>query len=170
MANFFSNFIGGSSREVKDGKSASPKINWIVRRELAVGPIPLDKERQSLLLESGICSMLTLCSEAEGTPPETLSTRLNWSRIPLQDSHSDTSIVIADLARAVDQVHEYIQSSAPLYVHCVAGMERSPSVCVGYLYKYKKIELWEALNWVKQANPRTNILDSQLKAIQQLRK
>lgn len=169
MPNFFSRFIGNSP-DTPRAQPISPQLNWILKGELAVGPIPLDKQRQSLLIDSKIRSILTLCSEAEGTPPSSLTNQLNWQRIPLQDSHSDRPVALIDLEQAVDQAQKYIQSSAPLYVHCVAGMERSPSVCVGYLYKYKSMELWEALNWVKQANPRTNILDSQLKAIQQLRK
>lgn len=168
MANFFSKFIGSSHKKTNKGKVSSLKLNWIVRGELAVGPIPLDEARQLLLVESGIRSILTLCSEEEGTPPEKLLVDLSWERIALPDSHYSESIALADLSRAVDRVHEYIQTSSPLYVHCIAGMERSPTICVAYLYKHKGMKLWEALNWVKQANPRTNILDSQLKAIQQL--
>jgi len=168
MASFFSKFARGSSSS--DRTHPRPQqLSWILKGELAVGPIPVDETRQSLLLESGIRSILTLCSEAEGTPPRRLLAQVCWSRIPLQDSHSKEPIAIADLAQAVSQAHEYIQASAPLYVHCVAGMERSPSVCVGYLYKYKGMPLWESLNWVKQANPRSNILNSQLEAIQLLK-
>jgi atypical dual specificity phosphatase len=167
MTNFFSRLTNKSSSSA-GARQTSQKLNWILPGELAVGPIPSDQARQSLLLSSGIRSILTLCSETEGTPPPNLINQLSWSRIPLPDSHSDSPIEASELARAVDQTQAYIQSAAPLYIHCVAGIERSPSVCVGYLYKYKSMPLWEALNWVKQANPRTNILQSQLQAIHSL--
>lgn len=171
MANFLSRFVGGTSKkeDASVRKGVAAQLNWILPQQLAVGPIPLGEQRQTLILEQGIRSMLTLCSEAEGTPPYKLCSQVSWTRLVLPDSHCSESVDVADFAKAVDQAYEYIQAFAPLYVHCVAGMERSPSVCVGYLYKYRGMELWEALNWVKQANPRTNILDSQLKAIQSLK-
>lgn len=170
MANLWERFVGGgSSKQELSRRPTSVELNWILPNKLAVGPIPLDEQRQEALLNQGFKSLLTLCSESEGTPPSSLLRNVDWQRVPLPDSHSAESVAFSDLCRAVEQVNEYLQTSAPLYVHCVAGMERSPSVCVGYLYKYKNMQLWEALNWVKQTNPRTNILDSQLKAIQALR-
>ena len=172
MSNFLSKLLRGVSKELEPTghDSKKPSLNWILPRQLAVGPIPLGLAHQDLLINEGFNSILTLCSEIEGAPPEELRSQVSWSRISLVDSHSSESINLESLNQAVDQAHEYIQSSSPLCVHCVAGMERSPSVCVGYLCKYKEMPLWEALNWVKQANPRTNILDSQLKAIQAILK
>lgn len=167
MFGLFSRFLGNQQSNMEP--SAKPKnLNWIVRGEFAVGPLPKSQERQALLIEEGICSVLTLCREEEGTPPQELLDKVNWSRIVLDDSHSSQEMDAENLAKAIDQAHQYIQSSPPLYIHCVAGMERSPSVCVGYLCKYKGLKLWEALNWVKQANPKTNILESQLQAIRKI--
>ncbi len=168
MLEFLSRLTNGSSEKSKRGEEGQV-LNWIIKGVLAVGPIPKSKARQALLRSSGISSVLTLCSEEEGVLSQDFQSSVACTRIPLSDSHSEEEMSFANFSMAVDKVHSYIQSSAPLYVHCIAGMERSPSVCVGYLYKYKQMDLWEALNWVKQANPRTNILDSQLKVIQRLR-
>lgn len=165
MFGLFSRFLG-DPRSSQKQQMKSVRLHWIVRGEFAVGPLPESLERQELLIKEGICSILTLCREDEGTPPKSLLSKVSWKRVVLDDSHSELAMDAENLARAIDQAEEYIQSSAPLYIHCVAGMERSPSVCVGYLCKYKGLKLWEALNWVKQANPKTNILDSQLRAIQ----
>jgi atypical dual specificity phosphatase len=74
-------------------------------------------------------------------------------------------------AKAVGIVHEAIATSnAPIYVHCLAGMERSPSVCVSYLCVHQGMEVWEALNWVKQRNSRTSLSTNQVQAIQALMK
>ncbi len=170
MQDFFAKFMPLSSDKLDESSKRSSKLNWILMNQLAVGPIPLSKERQDLLIDSGIRSILTVCSESDGKLPEDLLAKVRWHRVALPDSHSSERMTETQLAEAITVAQELLQDTAPLYIHCVAGMERSPSVCVAYLCKYKGMQLWEALNWVKQANSPTNILDSQLQAIQSILK
>jgi protein-tyrosine phosphatase len=111
---------------------------------------------------------LTLCGETEGTLPPQIHDRFHWQRFVLPDSHYEEAMDPAALHQAVEHLHDTIRQNQPTYVHCLAGMERSPTVCVTYLCLYEKMPLWEALNWVKQCNPRTGITNDQLKVIQTL--
>ncbi len=51
-------------------------------------------------------------------------------------------------------------------MHCLAGIERSPTVCIAYLCRYHNLEIWEATNWLKEIHPRSHPSASGMKAIQ----
>jgi atypical dual specificity phosphatase len=173
MKNFFRQFGAKSTptnaSQTSQGNDASPKASfrWIVDRQLAVGPIP-DATLHDQLLQAGFKSILTLCDASEGELYPQVPQNFHWQRLVLPDSHYEEALVADHLAQAVTIVHEAITTAAPIYVHCLAGMERSPSVCVSYLCLHQGMEVWEALNWVKQRNARTSISPSQVQAIQAL--
>ena len=56
----------------------------------------------------------------------------------------------------------------PVYVHCFAGVERSPLICIAYLMKNQNIDLQDALEYLMQTHPITNPLKGQLNIISQL--
>lgn len=166
MKNFFNPFRKSATSEPAI-VVRSISLHWIIQNRLAVGPIPT-LETVDSLQKSGIRSVLTLCGETEGPLAAQVSTDFHWQRILLPDSHYSEKITAEKLSTAIDLAHTMIQSAAPLYVHCLAGMERSPTVCVGYLCLYEKIQLWEALNLVKINNPRTNITSDQIQVLKSL--
>jgi atypical dual specificity phosphatase len=173
MKNFFQRFGAKSTpdnppnRSQTSDSSAKSTFRWIIDRQLAVGPIP-DAALHDQLLNAGFKSILTLCDETEGNLYSEVPKNFNWQRLVLPDSHYEESLIPDHLAKAVGIVHQAITEAAPIYVHCLAGMERSPSVCVSYLCLHQGMEVWEALNWVKQRNARTSLSPSQVQAIQTL--
>lgn len=146
---------------------ASNTLFWVIDNRLAVGPLPTEAT-QTVLLDAGIQSILTLCGEAEGTPPETLRQSVQWNRWVLPDSHYDYPLTIELLRPAIDFVRQSILDKRAIYVHCFAGIERSPTVCVAYLCVYEQMQPWEALNWLKQTNPRTGLTSEQVKVVNEL--
>jgi atypical dual specificity phosphatase len=177
MKNFFQRFGAKSTpansssqsqaTSQSNGANAKVAFRWIIDRQLAVGPIP-DQTLHDQLLNAGFKSILTLCDETEGQLYPQVPQNFNWQRLVLPDSHYEESMLPDHLANAVGIVHQAITTAAPIYVHCLAGMERSPSVCVSYLCIHQGMEVWEALNWVKQRNSRTSLSPSQVQAIQAL--
>jgi protein-tyrosine phosphatase len=145
--------------------SCPKPLRWILPHRLAVGPIP-NEAIEAQLAQSGIQAILTLCAETEGTLPTNIADRFQWRRCVLPDSHYQEAMEPDQLRQVVSHLHDTIAQGHPTYVHCLAGMERSPTVCVTYLCLYEKMPLWEALNWVKQCNPRTSITSEQLQVIQ----
>ncbi|MBE9033272.1 dual specificity protein phosphatase family protein [filamentous cyanobacterium LEGE 11480] len=166
--NKFLRRFGSKSPTPKAAQSKTrPAFRWIVDRQLAVGPIP-DATLQQQLIDAGFKSILTLCSETEGKIDQQIPNQFNWRRLVLPDSHYAELLQAAQLKQAVEFVAQSITQQPPIYVHCLAGMERSPSVCVAYLCLHQGMEVWEALNWVKQRNARTSLNRSQVQAIQTL--
>jgi atypical dual specificity phosphatase len=168
MKNFFNLFRkSDESDTIEPVQPRSISLHWIIQNRLAVGPIPTVETADSLK-SAGIRSVLTLCGEEEGKLAPQVPTDFSWQRFLLPDSHYVERMTTEHLRTAVDLAHSLISTGAPLYVHCLAGMERSPTVCVGYLCLYEKMQVWEALNLVKSNNPRTNITSEQIQVLQSL--
>jgi hypothetical protein len=169
MKNFFNPFRKSDTSEATHAslQPRSISLHWIIQNRLAVGPIPTLETADSLKI-FGIRSVLSLCGEEEGKLAPQVPTDFQWQRFLLPDSHYAEKMTAEKLKTAIDLAHSFIKTDAPLYVHCLAGMERSPTVCVGYLCLYEKMQVWEALNLVKSNNPRTNITPDQIQVLQSL--
>lgn len=127
-------------------------IDWVIPQVLAVGGLPQPLAARDLA-QAGVQVVLSLCSEEEGRLPETIRQAFHCVSSPIPDSRSQETLQLSQLVTAVHLVHEWIGRRQPVYVHCLAGMERSPTVCIAYLCRHQGMELWEATHWVKQAHP-----------------
>jgi atypical dual specificity phosphatase len=163
---FFKKFTKSAS-SANSPRDESIKYRWIINQQLAVGPIPNATIYQQLKA-ANFKAVLSLCAETEGDLPIEVTQDFRWHRLALPDSHYEESMPVEQLAQAVAIVHSAISQNMPIYVHCLAGMERSPTVCTAYLCLHKNMEVWEALNWVKQSNSRTSLNSSQVQVLQAL--
>jgi hypothetical protein len=141
-------------------------FNWVIPGKLAVGGIP-QAEDHSRLVAANIKVVLSLCAEIEGCLPETITRDFNCLRFVLPDRYYTTQLEVHQLAKAVEIVHHSLHNQLPVYVHCLAGIERSPTVCIAYLCLYQNLELWEALNWVKQVHPSAMPNEAQLRTLRE---
>lgn len=51
--------------------------------------------------------------------------------------------------RCADKIHETAKRGGRTFVHCVAGVSRSASICIAYLMKYQRMTLAKAYSYVK---------------------
>ena len=70
-------------------------------------------------------------------------------RVPIVDFDKDDLVV--HLPHAAETLNGLMKNDHSVYVHCTAGMERSPAVAVAYLAWHKKWGLEQALDLVKAA-------------------
>jgi len=61
-----------------------------------------------------------------------------------------------------------LRKEGPVFVHCVAAMERSPLVCMAWLMQQEGLNSTEALDYLMQVHPGTNPLPGQLALLNQL--
>lgn len=141
------------------------KIDWVIPGRLAIGPIPHEQHHARFVQEQ-IQAVLTLCAPHEGTVPEWVQA-LRWQRCALPDSHYDRLISVAEIETAVEQLHQLVTTEPPVYIHCVAAIERSPLITLAYLCRYRNLDLWEALKHLQQVHKRTRPTDAQMKVLQQ---
>jgi atypical dual specificity phosphatase len=162
----FLNFSPEAAPKAQATPQLPPKnLRWILPGKLAVGPIP-DPQIYHQLCESGIKAVLSLCAETEGQLYSEVPTTFTWQRLVLPDSHYQEKMQPEQIATAVAALHHNLSLGLPSYVHCLAGMERSPSICIAYLCRHENMPLWEAVQWVKQNNPRTSITSNQMQILQ----
>ncbi|MCS6813466.1 MAG: dual specificity protein phosphatase family protein [Cyanobacteria bacterium] len=139
-------------------------VDWVLPGKLAVGASPQPGD-SAILRQAGIQVVFSLCGASEESLPRDVEEQFRCLRLVLPDSRYKREIKPSQLHAALDIIHHSVQNQLPIYVHCYAGVERSPTVCIAYLCKYHNLELWEALNWLKQVHPATMPQESQLKAV-----
>ena len=162
------NFIRHGFRE-RDRPRIPPPLapHWILPKKLAIGPLP--QMGDSAALEAaGVGVVLSLCAPSEGALPEDVTQAFRCLRFILPDSSFLLGMQVRDLENVVDVLHAEIQQGETVYIHCLAGVERSPTVCTAYLCLYEKLELWEAISRVKQAHPPALPTEDQLRIVRQL--
>ena len=145
-------------------RPARRTISWVIPKKLAVGSLPQVGVGDELL-KANIKIVFSLCSELEGTLPDDISQNFKCLRLVLPDRHYTTELTVEQLAQAVEIVREHLENDLPVYIHCLAGVERSPTVCIAYLCRYQNLQLWEAVSWLKQAHPRSMPSTSELRVI-----
>ena len=61
-----------------------------------------------------------------------------------------------------------LREHGPVFVHCVAAMERSPLLCLAWLIRRHGLSQQRALDYLMQVHVGTNPLASQLAVLAQL--
>jgi len=85
----------------------------------------------------------------------------------LPDHRSQGTLSIGQLEQALAALAE-LQAQGPVFVHCVAAMERSPLLCLAWLIRRHGLSQQRALDYLMQVHPGTNQLGSQLAVLSQL--
>ena len=111
----------------------------------------------------GITAVLNLQSDADlmrhNIPWPALETayvarEIAIERHPINDFDPDD--LQARLVGPVDALNALLENRHCVYVHCNAGICRAPATVIGYLHKYRDMELGEALQLLRDARPMVN--------------
>ncbi|MGF1574414.1 MAG: dual specificity protein phosphatase family protein [Cyanophyceae cyanobacterium] len=129
----------------------SLQLDWVIPNKLAVGRFPQSHDLDTLLRHN-IQVVVTLAYPDECRLPPGLDEQFRHGFVSMPDSHYPEPIPPTQLVRATKVIHRSLTNHMPVYVHCRAGVERSPLVCIAYLCFYRKVPLGEALRWVKQVH------------------
>ena len=140
------------------------KIDWILVNELAIGRAPKNEKDISKLKAEGIISVLSLCREDEAESPSQIKDFFNCKRFILPDHKSGRIPTIEELNQSLDLMAE-LKKNGPIFVHCVAAMERSPLVCMAWLIKEHNLKPQQALDYMMQIHPGTNPLAEQFELL-----
>ena len=146
--------------EPQPGPSRFP-LHWVLVNELAVGPAPLAVRHLDRLEAEGIRAIFSLCGPEEAPPPQGMAERFVCGRLVLPDHRSGRLPQPGELAAALEQL-EALAGAGPVFVHCVAAMERSPLVCLAWMVSRHGQSPQRALDYLMQVHPGTNPLPGQL--------
>ena len=137
------------------------RLDWVLVDELAIGPAPRAQRHLDRLQEAGIRALLSLCSPAEAALPEGLGEQFVHQRCVLPDHRAGRLPELSELEAAL-AARAALRDQGPVYVHCVAAMERSPLVCLAWLVSRHGQTPERALDYLMQVHPGTNPLPGQL--------
>ena len=132
-----------------------------------MGNAPKEEKDLKLLKDKGIKSVFSLCSSKEIEFVDSLKNYFLWDQVILPDHSYEKEIKINDVNTALEKLSN-LKKKGPVFIHCVAAVERSPLICMAWLIKYKKMRPIAAMNYLMQVNPGTNPLPSQLKILNEI--
>ncbi len=137
------------------------RVNWVLVDELAIGPAPRAERHLDRLEAEGVRAILSLCGADEAPMPERQQQRFRCERVVLPDHRAGRLPEAAELTAALERLAA-LRESGPVFVHCVAAMERSPLVCLGWMVSRHGQTPQRALDYLMQVHPGTNPLPGQL--------
>lgn len=119
------------------------RYSWIVEGSVAVGPAPRNYE---VLQRLGFDAAVNLQEETEPGPlgqPE--PDQFTVISVPIRDGVIGGVPTVDQVTRAAESIHELVQEERSVYVHCFAGVGRSPMACIAYVARYTSTTLDEAI-------------------------
>ncbi|HOM18403.1 MAG TPA: dual specificity protein phosphatase family protein [Thermoguttaceae bacterium] len=132
-----------------------------------VGSCPVEPADIDQLKELGITAVFSLQTEEDflfwGIDWPALESAyrkmdIELVRIPVQDFSPED--LREKLPACVAALEKLLQAGHTVFVHCSAGVNRSPSVVVAYLHWTQHMPLEEALEYVRQRRPCDPYADS----------
>lgn len=141
--------------------------SWVLTGRLAVGPMPAGEAHWQQLEQAGLRARFSCCyPHEEGpapVPPHWVS-----GGVPMPDHRSQEPLEPERLASALAAAERLLHQGAPLYVHCLAGIERSPLIAVGLAARARHLPLFDALDWVRRCHPAALPLVTHLELLERL--
>ena len=144
-------------------------FNWVLINKLAVGTAPRNLDDIAKLKKNSIKSVLSLCSIDEAIPPKDFQCDFDCERLILPDHTYGRFPDIDELENALKLLNKLL-NNPPVFVHCVASIERSPLVCLAWLVKFENLEPDYALQYMMDIHPTTNPLPGQYSLLFKIKK
>lgn len=163
--------VGTSSDPQASSSAAAPipplPYSWILTNELAIGPMPGFEAHWLQLEEAGFRSRFSCCyAEEEVLCPVPRHWRSESLALP--DHRGQEPLRPDRLLAALDASEALISQQSPLYLHCLAGRERSSLVAIGLTARRRSLDVFAALDWVRRCHPAASPIYEQLDVLEQL--
>ena len=139
-------------------------FNWVLNNELAISSYPKKESHINYLKKLRIYSVLNLCFDDEIENSYLLDKDFSIIRSSLPDHKKSYSPSEEDIKNALNNLN-ILYKRKPVLVHCFAGIERSPLICVAWLMFKYEYNLYQALDYIKQIHPPSCPLESHINVL-----
>ena len=140
------------------------EFDWVLKNKLALGSAPKLEENIISLKKNNVKFILNLCSENEYKVCTSLTKSFKYKRYSLPDHKSKRNIEFSEIIECI-KILKSNYGKGPIFVHCLASIERSPIICLAWLIFNNKINFEDAYIYLSQKHKITNPLNRQLKVI-----
>ena len=151
---------------IKNIHSKNYKIDWVLINELAIGRAPRNNQHLEILQRKGIKSIFSLCDVKEAEPPSKMQENFVCKRLVLPDHKINRLLEISELEEAI-RILEEIFNNKPVFIHCLAAIERSPLICITWLILKKGLTQKQALQYMMEIHPGTCPMTQHLKVLEE---
>jgi protein-tyrosine phosphatase len=133
----------------------------LIRPNLYIGSAPWSREAVSALTGHHITAVLSLQTDSDLAENGLLWERIErWyssvgmhtRRLPIRDYSPEA--LVEKVGEAVGVLQVLLAEGHTVYMHCSAGVNRSPTIAIAYLVEAEKLSVDEALGLVTAARPR----------------
>lgn len=107
----------------------------------------------------GVNVEINLSYEENELPPKNVETYI-W--LPVVDGYAPS---MSQLGIGTSAMNEAIEKGKTVYIHCMNGHGRSPSLVIAYLMRFRGMIYQDAHSLVKEKRPEIHIEETQHKAI-----
>lgn len=106
------------------------------------------------LKDSSKFALIVNCTKTIEFPEKTQSTQI-FLRIPVNDdpTEGDSLLRFITATQVLEKIHYCRVTFRQVLVHCHAGMQRSCAIVACYLMKYYKMNVQEAMAYIKKHRP-----------------
>ncbi|MFZ0406664.1 MAG: hypothetical protein WAM11_00940 [Cyanobium sp.] len=141
--------------------------SWILTNQLAIGPRPVSKLHWQQLEEAGLRGRFSCCYPEE---EQSLPYPHGWQSaiVSLPDHRNQEELRLERLVEALSTADQLLDEGAPIYLHCLAGIERSPLLAVGLTARRRRIDVYAALDWVRRCHPSALPIYGHLELLEQV--
>ncbi len=139
-------------------------FDWISQGKLAVGRAPSKENHFKFLKHKKIEYILSVCNPIENKIPTKYEKEFGLFSYPLKDHNSKEEPRTQEYVEAIELLIELTKRGV-VYIHCLAGIERSPLTCIGWLILVKSLDPDEAFEYCKEIHPSTSPLLSHFKIL-----
>jgi hypothetical protein len=124
----------------------------VLTDQLAIGPIPRSETHWRQLEAAGFRSRFSCCYPEEEAG---LILPAGWRSdgVALPDHRQQEPMQEDRLALALSRAEALMLQAPPMYLHCMAGCERSPLIAVGLTVRRRQVDMLSALDWVRRCHP-----------------
>ena len=144
--------------------------SWILTNQLAIGPRPLNSSQWQQLEEAGLRGRFSCCYQEEEAALPLPHQGWRSARVSLPDHRQQESLRIERLVEALTTADQLMEQGVPIYLHCLAGIERSPLIAVGLIARRRQIDIYAALDWVRRCHPAAQPIYSHLELLERILK
>lgn len=144
--------LGPADRPLPPMLERALPCSWVLTGQLAIGPMPRSDRHWQQLEEAGFRSRFSCCYAEEESG---LIVPSGWTSdgVSLPDHRQQEPLLEERLALALARAEALVTDAAPVYLHCMAGYERSPLLAVGLTARLRGIDPLAALAWVRRCHP-----------------
>ena len=125
-----------------------------VTTQLVLGPAPLDEDDFRQLKRAKVTAVVSLQSQEDetdgGENERSLAEACGMKFVSAPVMDFDKLELIRKLPGCVDEIERLIAGGEVVYLHCTAGVNRSPTVAAAYLHWKQQWPLQKALEHVQE--------------------